>query len=93
MGFPSHRIGRAAESQPSPIWILSMLHWIVDTRDPLSNTHQSSFTEYWFPPHHGGGTSGVPFDKLKATSAKVFRTGEVIEPDFELVDVKVRAAI
>ncbi len=92
-GFPSHRLGRAAESQPSPIWIFSMLHWIVDTRDPLSNTHQSSFTEYWFPPHHGAGTTETSFEKLKATFKRVFGTGDVIEPGFEPIDAKVRAAI
>lgn len=99
-GFSAHRLGRGAESQPSPTWIFSMLLWITDTRDPQSNTHQSTFTEYWLPPHHGGicavgtaGTAGIPFDKLKATFKRVFGTGEVIEPGFEPVDAKVKAAI
>ena len=92
-GFPAHRLGRATESQPSPLWIFSMLHWIVDTRNPMSNTHQSSFTEYWFPPHHGGGDPEVSQEKLKRTFERVFGTSKVIEPGFEPIDVKVRAAI
>lgn len=94
-GHSSHRIGRAAESQPSPLWILGMLHWIVDTRDPLSSTHLYSWIEYILPGHHGcpQPVANVPFEKLKALFQKVFGDGEIIEPGFEPVDGKVKAAL
>jgi len=94
-GFPSHRLGRAAESQPSPIWIFSMLHWAFDTRDPMSSHHQSSFIEYIFPPHHGvpNPVANVPFKKIKTTYEKLFGNGDIIEPGFEPMDEKVKCAI
>ena len=91
-GFGSHRLGRAAESQPSPIWIYTMCHWVTDSRDPLQSHHQSSWVEYWFPPHHGGGSPDTDFQKLKATYARVFGTGEVIEPGFGALKEKTQAA-
>jgi aldehyde:ferredoxin oxidoreductase len=94
-GFPAHRLGRAAESQPSPLWIFSMLHWAFDTRDPMSSHHQSAFLEYIMPPHHGVSepSAKVPFKKLKATYKKLFGTGEIMEPGFEPMEDKVRCAI
>ena len=93
-GFASHRLGRAAESQPSPIWIYTMCHWITDSRDPLQSHHQSSWAEYWFPPHHGAGCGSpdTEFSKLKATFARAFGTGEVIEPGFGHIKEKTGAA-
>ena len=91
-GFGTHRIGRGAESQPSPIWIYTMCHWITDSRDPLQSHHQSSFVEYWFPPHHGAGSPDTDFKKLKATYARVFGTGEVMEPGFGHIKEKTEAA-
>jgi len=90
-GFASHRLGRGAESQPSPIWISTMLHWVIDTRDPLVSHHQTSFVEYWFPIHHVGGSADTDFEKVKATYARVFGSGDVIEPGFENIDKKVKA--
>ena len=92
-GFAAHRQGRAVESQPSPIWIYTMLHWLMDSRDPLASHHQSSFIEYWFPPHHGGGSPDTDFKKVKATYAGVFGSGEVIAPGFDNIDDKTRATV
>jgi aldehyde:ferredoxin oxidoreductase len=94
-GFPSHRLGRAAESQPSPLWLFSMLHWAFDTRDPMASHHQSSFVEYILPAHHGIPTpkADVPMDKIKRVYEKLFGNGEIISEGFEPVQDKVRYAI
>ncbi len=92
-GFSTHRLGRGFEWQPSPIWIYTMLQWIMDSRDPMASNHQSSFVEFWFPPHYGRGSPDTDFDKLKATYARVFGSGEVIEPGFGDIDGKTKAAI
>jgi aldehyde:ferredoxin oxidoreductase len=94
-GFPAHRLGRAAESQPSPLWILSMLYWAFDTRDPMSSHHQSSFLEYIFPPHHGveKPAADVPFEKIKKTYEKLLGNGDVLEPGFGNMKEKVLTAI
>ncbi|MCL5770928.1 MAG: hypothetical protein M1479_01440 [Actinobacteria bacterium] len=94
-GFPEHRLGRAFESQPSPIWLFSMLHWAFDTRDPMSNHHQSSFIQYVFPPHHGVPVplADVSFNKIKKVYEKIFKNGDVIEPGFDPIDGKVKSAI
>jgi aldehyde:ferredoxin oxidoreductase len=66
----------------------------VDSRDPMSSHHQSSFVSGWFPPHHEGksGSPDTDFNKLKATYARVFGTGDVIEPGFEHMDLKTKFA-
>ena len=94
-GFPDHRTGRALESQPSPIWIFSMLHWAFDTRDPMSSHHQSSMVSFIFPPHIGVPKpfADVPFEKIKQVYNRIFGNGDVIEPGFEPVEEKVKAAI
>jgi aldehyde:ferredoxin oxidoreductase len=94
-GFPAHRTGRAAESQPSPLWIFSMLHWAFDTRDPMSSHHQSSFLEYIFTPHHGvvEPSAYVPLEKIKKTYEALFGNGSIVEPGFEPMEAKVRYAI
>ena len=94
-GFPSHRLGRGCVSQPSPIWIYSMLHWAFDTRDPMSSHHQSSNVHYIFPHRHGTKHSFayVPFEKVKKVYGKIFGDPDVIEPGFEPLEEKVKAAI
>ncbi|UCF98871.1 MAG: hypothetical protein JSV89_04860 [Spirochaetaceae bacterium] len=94
-GFPSHRLGRAAESQPSPLWLFSMLHWAFDTRDPMASHHQSSFLEYILPPHHGvpKPKANVPTEKIERVYAKLFANAAIISPGFEPVEDKVRYAI
>ncbi|MCK4802993.1 MAG: hypothetical protein KAT88_00475, partial [Spirochaetes bacterium] len=94
-GFPAHRTGRAAESQPSPLWIFSMLHWAFDTRDPMSSHHQSSFLEYILPPHHGvpEPAARVPLEKIKKTYETLFGNGDIMEPGFEPMEAKVQYAI
>jgi len=94
-GFPSHRLGRGCVSQPSPIWIYSMLHWAFDTRDPMSSHHQSSNIHYIFPHRHGTKNpfAYVPFEKVKKVYGKIFGDPDVIEPGFEPMKEKVNAAI
>jgi len=94
-GQPAHRQGRAYESQPSPLWINTMLHWIIDSRDAMASHHQSSFVVGWFPPHNEGkgGTPDSNMEKLKAAYKKAFGTSEGIEPGFENIDGKTRLAI
>jgi aldehyde:ferredoxin oxidoreductase len=94
-GFPSHRLGRAAESQPSPLWLFSMLHWAFDTRDPMASHHQSSFLEYILPPHHGvpEPKANVPMEKIRRAYEKMFANAAIISPGFEPVEDKVRYAI
>jgi aldehyde:ferredoxin oxidoreductase len=94
-GFPAHRDGRAAESQPSPLWIFSMLHWAFDTRDPMSSHHQTSFLEFIFPPHHGfmNPVAHVSREKINRTYERLFGMGRVMDPGFEPMEEKVRFAI
>jgi aldehyde:ferredoxin oxidoreductase len=94
-GFPAHRTGRAAESQPSPLWVFSMLHWAFDTRDPMSSHHQSSFLEYIFPPHHGvpEPAAHVPLEKIKKTYDALFGNGNILDPGFEPMEAKVRYVV
>lgn len=94
-GCSSHRLGRALESQPSPIWIFSMLHWAFDSRDPMSSHHQSSFITLLFPPHHGMPipVADVPTKKIEKVYRKLFGNGNVIKPGFKPIIDKVKAAI
>jgi aldehyde:ferredoxin oxidoreductase len=94
-GQPAHRQGRAYESQPSPIWIITTLHWLVDSRDPLASHHQSSFVSNWLPPHHEGkmGSPDTDIKKLLATYARVFGTTAGMEPGFDNIDAKTKLAI
>jgi len=94
-GQPAHRQGRAYESQPSPIWIHTSLHWAIDSRDPMACHHQSSFVSQWFPPHYEGkaGSPDVDFNKLKATYAKLFGTADGMEPGFEHIDAKMKLTV
>jgi len=89
-GFPSHRDGRATESQPSPLWIFDMLHWVIDSRDPLASHHQTGYIHCWFPPHFEGGSPFVDFEKLKATFDRVFSAKGILEPGFEPLDAKTK---
>ncbi len=94
-GQPAHRQGRAYESQPSPIWVHTMLHWVVDSRDPMACHHQSSFVSSWLPPHHEGkeGCPDTDIRKLKRTYARAFGTTDGMEPGFENMDAKTRLTI
>jgi len=94
-GQPDHRLGRAYESQPSPIWIHTSLHWAIDSRDPMASHHQSSFVSMWFPLHHEGkaGSPDVDFNKLMATYAKTFGTAAGMEPGFENIDDKTKLTV
>jgi aldehyde:ferredoxin oxidoreductase len=94
-GQPAHRQGRAYESQPSPLWINTMLHWVIDSRDPLACHHQSSFVAGWFPLHNEGkgGTSDSNMEKLKASYRKAFGTADGMEPGFENINAKTKLAV
>jgi aldehyde:ferredoxin oxidoreductase len=94
-GQPSHRQGRSYESQPSPLWINTMLHWIIDSRDPMACHHQSSFVAGWFPLHNEGkaGTTDSNMEKIKAAYKKAFGTAEGMEPGFENIDAKTKLAV
>jgi aldehyde:ferredoxin oxidoreductase len=94
-GFADHRTGRAFESQPTPLWIFSMLHWAFDNRDPMNNHHASSFVQYIWSPHKGveKPLADVPFEKIKQVYQRIFGCGDVIAPGFEPVEEKVKAAI
>jgi aldehyde:ferredoxin oxidoreductase len=89
-GFPSHRDGRACEPQPSPLWIFDMLHWAIDSRDPLASHHQTGYIHCWLPPHYSGGSPLVDLDKLKATFTRAFGDAGVLEPGFEHLEAKTR---
>jgi aldehyde:ferredoxin oxidoreductase len=89
-GFPSHRDGRACEPQPSPLWIFDMLHWAIDSRDPLASHHQTGYIHCWFPPHYEGGSALVDRDKLEATFTRVFGDPGILEPGFDHLDAKTR---
>jgi len=89
-GFPSHRDGRACEPQPSPLWVFNMLHWAIDSRDPLASHHQTGYIHCWFPPHFEGGSALVDRKKLEATFTRVFGEPGILEPGFEHLDAKTR---
>ncbi len=89
-GFPSHRDGRACEPQPSPLWIFDMLHWAIDSRDPLASHHQTGYIHCWFPPHFEGGSPLVDRAKLEATFTRVFGDPGILEPGFAHLDAKTR---
>lgn len=94
-GFPAHRDGRSAESQPSPLWMFSMLHWAFDTRDPMSSHHQTSFLEFIFPPHHGfmNPVADVSREKMNRTYERLLGMKDVLDEGFEPMEEKVRFAI
>ncbi len=87
-GFPSHRDGRACEPQPSPLWIFDMLHWAIDSRDPLTSHHQTGYIHCWFPPHFEGGSALVERQKLEATFTRVFGVPGILDPGFEHLQAK-----
>jgi aldehyde:ferredoxin oxidoreductase len=72
-----------------------MLHWVIDSRDPMACHHQSSFIAGWFPLHHEGkcGTPDANMEKLYATYKKAFGTSEGIEPGLHTLDAKTMLAV
>ena len=94
-GFSDHRTGRSLGSQPSPIWIYSMLHWAFDSKDPMSSHHGSSFIQYIFPPHKEVPKpyADVPFEKIKEVYGQIFGNEDTIAPGLEPIKDKVAASI
>jgi len=86
-GMPAHREGRGLESQRMPIWVFTMLAWVMGTRDPMASHHASSFIETWL-------YNGDP-DKLALTLEKGMGpgTGAGLSKDFENIDAKTKIAI
>jgi aldehyde:ferredoxin oxidoreductase len=72
-----------------------MLHWIIDSRDPMACHHQSSFVAGWFPLHNEkkGGTPDSNMVKLRETYKKAFGTSGGMEPGFENIDEKTKLAV
>jgi aldehyde:ferredoxin oxidoreductase len=89
-GFPSHRDGRACEPQPSPLWVFDMLHWVIDSRDPLASHHQTGYIHCWFPPHFSGGSAIVDRAKLEDTFTRAFGEPGILEPGFGHLEAKTR---
>lgn len=89
-GFPSHRDGRACEPQPSPLWVFDMLHWAIDSRDPLASHHQTGYIHCWFPPHYSGGSAIVDFEKLQDTFTRAFGEPGILERGFGHLDAKIK---
>ena len=94
-GQPAHRQGRSYESQPSPLWINTMLHWIIDSRDAMASHHQSSFMAGWMPLHNEGkgGTPDSNMETLKKAYEKAFGTKNGMEAGFENIDDKTKLAV
>ncbi|MFO7917954.1 MAG: aldehyde ferredoxin oxidoreductase N-terminal domain-containing protein [Anaerolineae bacterium] len=65
-----------------PFWLVPILQWCVDTRDPASDsTHQ--FTEHVlrYLPEHGPNRGPLSFEMARAVCAKVYGEPEVCNPD------------
>lgn len=101
-GYYSHRLSRVMEDEPAPIWIINMLLWLTDTRDPISARagHTLAFMEYYFPPFgpaDRGGTAGVDsrehpiFRTMEKVAERVWGEG-VLNASFEPIDAKAKAA-
>jgi aldehyde:ferredoxin oxidoreductase len=79
-----------------PFWLVPILQWCVDTRDPASDsTHQ--FTEHVlrYLPEHGPNRGPLSFETTRAVCAKVYGESEVCNPDlaYERPETKALPAI
>jgi aldehyde:ferredoxin oxidoreductase len=79
-----------------PFWLVPILQWCVDTRDPASDsTHQ--FTEHVlrYLPEHGPNEGPLSFETVRAVCAKVYGEPEVCNPDlaYEKPETKALPAI
>ena len=64
-----------------PFWLVPVLQWCVDSRDPASDsTHQ--FTEHVlrYLPEHGPNRGPLTFEEARAVCEKVYGTPDVCDP-------------
>ena len=90
-GFPSHRDGRACEPQPSPLWIFDMLHWAIDSRDPLASHHQTGLHPLLVPSALRGRLAARrPGQARGDVHAGSSASPGILEPGFAHLDAKTR---
>jgi len=89
-GYSGHWDGHAAWVNPIvyPFWIVSALHWAMDTRDPASSTHgYIQGVMYWGPFRKelygrafGGDQAEITWDHMRAIGERVYGRADTLDP-------------
>ncbi len=66
-----------------PYWLVPVLQWCVDTRDPASDsTHSYTTHALRYIPQHGPEQGPVPWDKMREVSQRVYGNPDVFDSQF-----------
>jgi len=66
-----------------PYWLVPVLQWCVDTRDPASDsTHHYTTHALRYLPEHGAEKGPLTWDQVRAVSAKVYGNADVFDPQY-----------
>jgi aldehyde:ferredoxin oxidoreductase len=89
-GYAGHWDGHAAWVNPIvyPFWIVSALHWAMDTRDPASSTHgYIQGVMYWGPFRKAlygrsflGDKAEITWDHMRAIGERVYGRADALDP-------------
>jgi len=65
-----------------PYWLVPVLQWCVDTRDPASDsTHHYTTHALRYLPEHGGEKGPLTWEQVRKVSAKAYGNADVFDPD------------
>jgi len=66
-----------------PFWLVPVLQWCVDTRDPASDsTHSYTTHALRYAPEHGPDHGPLSRETVRAVSAKIYGNPDVFDPSF-----------
>jgi len=84
-GYSGHWDGHAtfANHIVYPFWIVSALHWMMDTRDPVSSTHgyvQNVMHRSPFGFRSSQGDNPITWDHMRAIGERVYGRADTLDP-------------
>jgi len=80
-GFPAHREGRLWDPEPLPYWVISMLMYASESRDPTIGTHSSCFLLADLYMKYGE----LALKKFRRLSEELWGSDQGLEPNYEFV--------
>lgn len=80
-GFPAHREGRLWDPEPMPYWVISMLMYASESRDPTIGTHSACFLLADLYLKYGE----VAQSKFRRLSKDLWGSDQALEPNYEYV--------
>lgn len=95
MGQTSHWNGHwgTGGSPMFPFWLVPVLQWCVDTRDPASDaTHQYTEHVLRYLPRHGDAVGPLTPEQARAVCQRVYGVGEAWDPNLHYAPPETKTA-